>query len=158
MKLIYPGSFDPVTNGHLDIINRAANLSEGLTVAVLDNKKKTPLFTIEERVELLREAVSNLDNVKVESFNGLLVDYLKSIDTYTVVRGLRALSDYENEMQNALANNSLNNKVETVFMVSKAEYTFLSSSLVKEIACFGGCVKDLVPSNVEYALKDKYKI
>lgn len=156
MKLIYPGSFDPVTNGHLDIIKRASLLSDGLIVAVLDNKNKSALFSVEERVDLLEKATEGLKKVKIESFSGLLVEYLNKVNTYTVVRGLRALSDYENEMQNALANNNLNKKVETIFMVSKTEYTFLSSSLVKEIASFGGAVDGLVPENVSQALMNKY--
>ena len=157
MKVIYPGSFDPVTNGHLDIIQRAAKNFDEVTVAILDNKSKSPLFTIEERIAMLKEATKTLENVNIESFSGLLVDYVAKSNTNTVLRGLRAISDYENEMRNALANNSLNNDVETIFMVSKSEYTFLSSSVVKEIASFNGDVKNMVPEVVCRQLKEKYK-
>ena len=157
MKVIYPGSFDPVTNGHLDIIQRAAKNFDEVTVAILDNKSKSPLFTIEERIAMLKEATKSLENVNIDSFSGLLVDYVAKSNTNTVLRGLRAISDYENEMRNALANNSLNNDVETIFMVSKSEYTFLSSSVVKEIASFNGEVKNMVPEVVCKQLKEKYK-
>lgn len=157
MKVIYPGSFDPVTNGHLDIIQRAAKNFDEVTVAILDNKSKSPLFTIEERIAMLKEATKTLENVNIDSFSGLLVDYVAKSNTNTVLRGLRAISDYENEMRNALANNSLNNDVETIFMVSKSEYTFLSSSVVKEIASFKGDVKNMVPEVVWKKLKEKYK-
>lgn len=157
MKVIYPGSFDPVTNGHLDIIQRAAKNFDEVTVAILDNKSKSPLFTIEERIAMLKEATKSLENVNIDSFSGLLVDYVAKSNTNTVLRGLRAISDYENEMRNALANNSLNNDVETIFMVSKSEYTFLSSSVVKEIASFNGDVKNMVPEIVCKQLKEKYK-
>ncbi|WP_054252071.1 pantetheine-phosphate adenylyltransferase [Neofamilia massiliensis] len=157
MKVIYPGSFDPVTNGHLDIIQRAAKNFDEVTVAILDNKSKSPLFTIEERIAMLKEATKSLENVNIDSFSGLLVDYVAKSNTNTVLRGLRAISDYENEMRNALANNSLNNDVETIFMVSKSEYTFLSSSVVKEIASFNGDVKNMVPEVVCKQLKEKYK-
>ncbi len=157
MKVIYPGSFDPVTNGHLDIIQRAAKNFDEVTVAILDNKSKSPLFTIDERIAMLKEATKTLDNVNIDSFSGLLVDYVARSNTNTVLRGLRAISDYENEMRNALANNSLNNDVETIFMVSKSEYTFLSSSVVKEIASFNGDVKNMVPEVVCRQLKEKYK-
>lgn len=157
MKVIYPGSFDPVTNGHLDIITRASITFDEVVVAILDNKSKGPLFTIEERMKLLRDATSHLDNVVIDSFDGLLVDYVSQMDTNTVLRGLRAISDYENEMRNALANKSLNDNIETIFMVSTTQYTFLSSSVVKEIASFNGDVSGMVPENVCIALKDKYK-
>lgn len=157
MRVIYPGSFDPVTNGHLDIINRSSSMFDEVVVAVLDNRSKTPLFSIEERVELIENATSHLNNVKIDRFEGLLVDYIETMGIYTVLRGLRAVSDYESEIRNALANKNLNNKVETIFMVSKAEYTFLSSSVVKEIASFGGNVKNIVPPNVNLALSKKYK-
>ena len=157
MKVIYPGSFDPVTNGHLDIIQRAAKNFDEVTVEILDNKSKSPLFTIDERIAMLKEATKTLDNVNIDSFSGLLVDYVAKSNTNTVLRGLRAISDYENEMRNALANNSLNNDVETIFMVSKSEYTFLSSSVVKEIASFNGDVKNMVPEVVCRQLREKYK-
>lgn len=157
MKVIYPGSFDPITNGHLDIIQRASKNFEEVTVAILDNKSKSPLFTIDERIEMLKEATKYLDNVNIDSFSGLLVDYVANSNTNTVLRGLRAISDYESELRNALANKSLNNNVETIFMVSKSEYTFLSSSVVKEIASFKGDVSNMVPDIVCKKLENKYK-
>lgn len=157
MKVIYPGSFDPVTNGHVDIIKRASMNFDEVVVSILDNKSKKSLFTLEERISMLREATSEFDNVTIDSFSGLLVDYIESMDTNTVLRGLRAISDYENEMRNALANKSLNNNVETLFMVSKAEYTFLSSSVVKEIASFNGDVSKMVPKSVSIKLKNKFR-
>lgn len=156
LKVIYPGSFDPVTNGHIDIIKRASVSFDEVVVAILDNKSKTSLFTVEERMEMLKEATADFKNVSIDRFAGLLVDYVKSMDTNTVIRGLRAISDYENEMRNALANKNLSPELETLFMVSKAEYTFLSSSVVKEIASFQGDVKNLVPKNVSKALQNKY--
>ncbi|NLD16004.1 MAG: pantetheine-phosphate adenylyltransferase [Tissierellia bacterium] len=157
MKVIYPGSFDPVTNGHMDLIKRASVSFDEVVVAILDNKNKTSLFTIDERIQMLTEATKEFPNVSIDSFAGLLVDYVKSMDTNTVIRGLRAISDYENEMRNALANKNLYPELETLFMVSKAEYTFLSSSIVKEIASFQGNVRSLVPENVSEALQNKYK-
>lgn len=157
MKVIYPGSFDPVTNGHLDIITRASITFDEVVVAILDNKSKGPLFSLKERMEMLKEATAHLDNVTIDSFGGLLVDYVSQMDTNTVLRGLRAISDYENEMRNALANKSLNDDIETVFMVSTTKYTFLSSSVVKEIASFDGDVSGMVPENVCIALRNKYK-
>lgn len=157
MNIIYPGSFDPVTNGHLDLIKRASEFFGSVTVAILNNPNKTPLFSLEERKELLELSTKDLLNVTVDTFSGLLVDYMDEIETYIVLRGLRAVSDYENEMRNALANNSLDNRVETLFMVSKTEYTFLSSSLVKEIASYNGKIDNLVPKAVEIALKNKYR-
>lgn len=157
MKVIYPGSFDPVTNGHIDIIKRASVNFEEIVVAILDNKSKSPLFTLEERISMLKDATSEFENVTIDSFSGLLVDYVEAMDTNTVLRGLRAISDYESEMRNALANKSLNNNIETLFMVSKAEYTFLSSSVVKEIAGFNGDVSNMVPESVSVKLKNKFR-
>ena len=157
MKVIYPGSFDPVTNGHIDIIKRASVNFDEIVVAILDNKSKSPLFTLEERISMLKDATSEFENVTIDSFSGLLVDYVEAMDTNTVLRGLRAISDYESEMRNALANKSLNNNVETLFMVSKAEYTFLSSSVVKEIAGFNGDVSNMVPDSVTVKLKNKFR-
>lgn len=157
MKVIYPGSFDPVTNGHIDIIKRAAMNFDEVVVAILDNKSKSPLFSLEERISMLEDSTSEFKNVTIDSFSGLLVDYVKSMDTNTVLRGLRAISDYESEMRNALANKTLNNDIETLFMVSKAEYTFLSSSVVKEIASFNGDVSKMVPESVNFKLKNKFR-
>lgn len=157
MKVIYPGSFDPVTNGHIDIIKRAADNFDEIVVAILDNKSKSPLFSLEERINMLQDATNEFENVSIDSFSGLLVDYVETMDTNTVLRGLRAISDYESEMRNALANKTLNNNVETLFMVSKAEYTFLSSSVVKEIASFNGDVTNMVPEGVSVKLKNKFR-
>lgn len=156
MKVIYPGSFDPVTKGHIDIIKRAQKIFGEVIVAILNNNSKHELFTVEERVELLREATADIENVEIDTFSGLLINYADSKDCHRIIRGLRAISDYENEMQMALANNSLSPKLETLFLVSSPTYTFLSSSVVKEIASFGGDVSNLVPKVVDEALKDKY--
>lgn len=152
----YPGSFDPVTSGHLDIIERASQIFDKLLVAVGINYEKKPLFTVEERKEMLRETTSHLKNVKVESFDGLLVDFLKNKNCKVIVKGLRAVSDFEIEFQMALINKKLG-AVETTFLVTSADNLFLSSSIVKEIASFGGEVKELVPPNVEKKLKEKLK-
>ena len=146
---IYPGSFDPVTYGHLDVIRRAAEIFDELTVSVLNNKLKTPLFSVEERVKILQEAVKDIPNVKVESFSGLLVDYAKSRNVHVVIRGLRAITDFEYELQNAQTNAKLSNgALDTVFLTTSLEYAYLSSSSVKEIARFNGdismCVHDFV--------------
>lgn len=157
MRVIYPGTFDPVTNGHLDMIKRASLAFDEVIVAVLDNISKSPLFSTEERVSLLKQTCKDFPNVEVEHFSGLLVEFAESKNTYTILRGLRAVSDYENEMKNALANRQLNENIETLFMVSKSEYTFLSSSLVKEIASFHGDVSKMAPLEVIKALEEKYK-
>ncbi len=152
---IYPGTFDPFTNGHLDIVARVQALFERVIVAVANNVPKTPLFTLEERIELIREAVSPYPSVGVDSFEGLLVDYAKSVGSKAIIRGLRAVSDYEYELQMALMNRSLNAEIETFFMAPNAEYSFLSSGLVKEVASYGGDVTHLVPPCVESALARK---
>ncbi len=157
MHIIYPGSFDPVTLGHIDIIERASKLFDTVTVAVLINQSKRCLFTIDERMELLRQSLKDYDNIYVDSFSGLLIDYLKKRDVSLILRGLRAVSDYENELQLALANRSQNNDIETVFLVASPEYSFLSSSLIREIASFHGDVSKFVPEVVEKALKLKYE-
>ncbi|QQY80771.1 phosphopantetheine adenylyltransferase [Keratinibaculum paraultunense] len=157
MVVIYPGSFDPVTYGHLDIIDRCSKKFDKVIVAVLNNKSKKNMFTIEERVELLEEVLNNYDNVEVDTFSGLLVDYAREKGCTTMVRGLRAVSDFEYEMQMALANKKLKPDIETIFMVSSGKYTYLSSSIVKEVATFGGDISCFVPHNVETALKKKVK-
>lgn len=157
MDVIYPGSFDPVTNGHIDIIKRSSNKFDRVIVAVLNNNSKKGFFTIEERIELLRETTKDLSNVEIDSFSGLLVDYVKMRDINIIVKGLRMVSDFENEMQMALANNKLYSELETLFMVSNTRYSYLSSSLVRELATFGGDVSCFVPKAVEKALKDKVK-
>ena len=153
--VIYPGSFDPLTNGHLDIVQRAAKLFDTVIVAVANNAEKKALFTLAERVQLVQEAVAALPNVKVDSFTGLLVDYAERCHGQAVIRGLRAVSDFEFEFQLALMNRKLNERIETIFMMPKETYTFLSSRLIKEIAGLGGDVHSFVPANVEAALKTK---
>jgi pantetheine-phosphate adenylyltransferase len=153
---VYPGSFDPVTFGHLDIIQRAALVFDKLIVAVLNNSSKNPLFTVEERIQLLQEATGHIPNVEVDGFRDLLVNYLEQKQVNIVVRGLRAVSDFEYELQLATTNNKLNPKVETFFMTASPQYSFLSSSVVKEVARFHGPVTGLVPEVVENALVQKY--
>lgn len=157
MTVIYPGSFDPVTYGHLDIIERSSKKFEKVIVAVLNNTSKNVLFTVEERVEMLEKTLKKYDNVEVDTFSGLLIDYAKKKNVTTMVRGLRAVSDFEYEMQMALANRKLYPDIETLFMVSGSDYTYLSSSLVKEIAMFDGDISCLVPKIVREALKEKLK-
>lgn len=154
---IYPGSFDPVTYGHLDIIKRAAEIFDELTVSVLNNKLKTPLFSVEERVNILKEATKNIPNVKVESFSGLLVDYAKSRNVHVVIRGLRAITDFEYELQNAQTNALLSKgELDTVFLTTKLEYAYLSSSSVKEIASFNGDISMCVPEFVAKKVYEKF--
>jgi len=150
---ICPGSFDPITNGHLDVIQRAARLFDRVVVAVAVNQPKGPLFSTAERLELVRQAVVGLPNVDADSFSGLLVDYVAQRGAHAVVRGLRAVSDFEFEFQLALMNRKLNEQVETIFMMPRESYTFLSSRLVKEIASLGGDVAEFVPPPVLEALK-----
>lgn len=157
MKAVCPGSFDPVTSGHIDVIERAARVFEEVIVAVAPNPAKTHLFTLEERIEMLRESTNHLPNVRVDYFDGLLVDYVRRLDAGVIVKGLRALSDFEFEFQMALVNRNLTPEVETVFMMTGAEYSYVSSSIVREIAGFGGSVKGLVPEAVEYRLKEKFR-
>ncbi len=154
---IYPGSFVPVTYGHLDVIRRASQIFEELTVSVLNNKLKTPLFSVEERVKILQEAVKDIPNVKVESFSGLLVDYAKSRNVHVVIRGLRAITDFEYELQNAQTNAKLSKgALDTVFLTTSLEYAYLSSSSVKEIASFGGDISMCVPDFVAKRVYEKY--
>ncbi len=156
LKVVCPGSFDPITNGHLDIVERAAQLFPSVVVAVLENPSKKPLFSLEERVDLIRNAVKHLKNVEVECFSGLLIDFAKKVGSNLIVKGLRAISDFEIEFQMALNNKRMAPSVETIFMMTKNEYSFLSSSMVKEIIQFGGDISSLVPPGVEAALKRKY--
>jgi len=155
---IYPGSFDPLTNGHLDVIQRAAKLFDRVIVAVAKNESKHPLFTLAERVTLVQKAVAKLPNVQADSFSGLLVEYVVERKAQAIVRGLRAVSDFEFEFQLALMNRKLDESIETIFMMPKDTYTFLSSGIVKEIARLGGDVRSFVPPNVQLALKKKLKI
>lgn len=157
MKAIYPGSFDPVTYGHLDIIARAAKQVDILVVSVLNNPEKKGLFTLKEKVELLKEVTKDLENVEIDCFSGLLSDYAIEKNCNTMIRGLRATTDLEYEMQMALTNRKLNGEIDTLFMVSSSEYSYLSSSTVRQIAMFGGKVSCFVPQVVEVALKEKFK-
>jgi pantetheine-phosphate adenylyltransferase len=152
---IYPGSFDPLTNGHLDVIQRATKLFDRIIVAVAKSESKTPLFTLEERLQLVRQTVSHLPTVEADAFDGLLVQYVEARSAQAVVRGLRAVSDFEFEFQLALMNRKLNEKIETIFMMPKDTYTFLSSRIVKEIARLGGDVSAFVPAHVKTALAVK---
>jgi pantetheine-phosphate adenylyltransferase len=153
MVAIYPGSFDPITNGHLDLIARGSRVMERLIVAVLRNESKQALFSVEERLEIVREAVRPFANVEVESFDGLLVDYAASRGANLILRGIRALSDYEYELQMAQMNRRLRPELETAFLMAGEAYSFLSSRLVKEVASLGGDVSGLVPPAVEARLK-----
>jgi pantetheine-phosphate adenylyltransferase len=145
---VYPGSFDPPTKGHIDIINRASKIFPNVVVAITYNYSKNHMFSLEERLSMMKEAVFKIKNVKVESFSGLLVDYLNSINSFCIIRGLRALSDFEYEFQLALMNRKLKKDVETIFLMPDKEYTFLSSSMVRELAFLGGNFKKFVPNNV----------
>jgi pantetheine-phosphate adenylyltransferase len=154
--VIYPGSFDPLTNGHLDLIHRAAKLFDRVIVAVARNDGKSPLFSLAQRLELVAHAIEHLPNVSADSFDGLLVDYVEQREGHAVIRGLRAVSDFEFEFQLALMNRKLNERIETIFMMPKDTYTFLSSRIVKEIARLGGDVRAFVPEQVEGALQKKF--
>lgn len=153
---LYPGSFDPVTNGHINIIERAAQLFDEVVVAVAVNSAKKPLFTTAERVELLEKSLAHLDNIKVVAFDGLLIDYLKENDLHFVIRGLRAVSDFEYEFQIAHLNRRLGKDMDTFFMMTSEEYFYISSSVVREVASFGGNVHGMVPAPVEDALHKKF--
>jgi pantetheine-phosphate adenylyltransferase len=153
---VLPGSFDPITNGHLDIIERSLTVFDLVTVAILVNLEKQPLFTVEERVEIIREAYKGNARVQVDTFTGLLVDYAEKAGATVIVRGLRAISDFEYEFQMALMNRHLNSRIETVFMMPAERYSYLSSRLVKEVFQLGGSVRELVPAGVERRLREKY--
>jgi pantetheine-phosphate adenylyltransferase len=152
---VYPGTFDPVTNGHLDLADRGRRHFDHLVMAILRNEDKQPLFNVQERVELLREAVTGWDNVDVETFDGLLVDYAQRIKASVILRGIRALSDFEYEMQMAMMNRRLAPDLEAVFLLPSEEFSFVSSRLVREVAGLGGSVEDLVPPNVATALEQR---
>ncbi len=152
---IYPGSFDPPTNGHLDLIQRGAKIFETLVVAILRNSEKSPMFSVAERLEMLRELTSDLPNVRIDTFDGLMVEYAKSMDAMCVLRGIRAISDYEYELQMALMNRKIEPTLETVFMMPADKYSYVSSRLVREVAQVGGPVKGLVPEVVEQKLREK---
>jgi pantetheine-phosphate adenylyltransferase len=154
-KALCPGSFDPVTNGHVDVIGRAARYFEGVVVAVTKNPSKDPMFTLEERTELLSEALSGVANIEISSFDGLLVDHARSLGISLVIKGLRAVSDFEYELQMAQMNSRLAPDLDTMFVTATPEWAFLSSSLVKEVARYGGRVDGLVPKDVAEALEKK---
>jgi len=154
---VYPGSFDPVTNGHLDIIDRASKLCDKLIVAVLINRSKAPAFTMEERVSFLKQVLEERDNVEVIPFSGLLVDFMKKHNATTVIKGLRAVSDFEYEFQMALLNKNLDPEIETLFMMTNIKYSYLSSSAVKEIASYGGNIRDLVPEQIVDQIYEKFR-
>ncbi|MGO9240368.1 MAG: pantetheine-phosphate adenylyltransferase [Bryobacteraceae bacterium] len=150
---VYPGSFDPITNGHLDLIQRGARITDRLIVAVLRNEQKEPLFSVEERLEMLAEVVRGMPNVELDSFDGLLVDYADRKGASVILRGIRAISDYEYELQMALMNRRLAPEIETVFMMAGEAYSFISSRIVKEVISLGGNITDLVPPSVEARLR-----
>ncbi|MEK7196578.1 MAG: pantetheine-phosphate adenylyltransferase [Nitrospirota bacterium] len=154
---IYPGTFDPITNGHIDLIKRSLRIFDEVIIAITTAQKKQPLFTIQERLKLITGAVRNFKNVRAEAFDGLLIEYVKATKGIAVIRGLRAVSDFEYELQMALMNRKLDLEIETVFMMPSEEYTFLTSTIIKEVASFGGSVKGLVPDIVEKALKEKFR-
>ncbi len=156
--VVYPGSFDPITNGHLDILRRGLELFDRVIVAVANNIEKQGLFTVAERIELIRTAVAHNDNIIIDSFNGLLVDYAKKVGARFVIRGLRAMNDFEYEFLMASMNRNLNPDMDTFFMMTSKDYFFVSSRTIKEVAAFGGSVKGLVPEAVEAALREKFRL
>lgn len=154
---VYPGSFDPPTNGHMDIIERAANINERLIVGVLDNPSKRPLFSVKERVDFLKELTKGIDNVEIQAFSGLLVDFCSDVGAKIVIRGLRAVTDFEYEFQMALTNKTMSPELETLFMPTSTDYVWISSSIVKEVAMFGGEFAGMVPKLIKYALDKKFR-
>jgi len=156
IKAIYPGSFDPVTYGHLDIIRRASKVVDELIIGVLVNKTKKPLFTMDERLELLRETTKEFSNVRVETFEGLTIDFARKNDAKLIIRGLRAVTDFESEMQIAQTNHSIEPEVDTMFFTTSLEYAFLSSTIAKEVAYYGSDVSKLVPPVVAEAFRNKF--
>ena len=153
---VYPGSFDPATNGHIDVIERALKLFDRIIVAVGDNPGKKPLFTTEERIAMLEESTKHLKNIGIDSFSGLLLDFVKSKKSGIIIRGLRAVSDFEFEFQRALMNRVVDDEIETVFIMTKEHYVYLNSSIIKEISMFGGNINGMVPEIVEKKLKEKF--
>ena len=155
IRAIYPGSFDPVTYGHLDIIRRSAGMVDELTVGVLNNKAKTPLFSVEERVKMLKEVTKDLDNIRIVPFDGLLVEFASRMNAGLVIRGLRAITDFEYELQMSQTNQKLDPNIETMFLTTSIEYSYLSSTTVREIAAFGGDLTQFVPEAVALELEKK---
>ncbi len=153
MKILYPGTFDPLTNGHLDLIERAQNIFGNVIVGVLENTSKNPTFSLQQRIKQIKESVNTLNNVEVISFNGLTVDCAKKLNANLILRGLRAMTDFEYELQISHTNRSLNKEIETIFLSTNTNFSFLSSSLVKEVAKFNGEIKHMVPPPVEEDLK-----
>jgi pantetheine-phosphate adenylyltransferase len=157
-RAIYPGTFDPITNGHLDLIKRAVRIFNEVIIAVAPSHKKKPLFTIQERLNMINLAVTGIKEAKVEAFSGLLVEYVRQRKGDAILRGLRAISDFENELQMAHMNRTLDADIETVFMMPSEEYGFITSSVIKEVALLGGSVRGLVPEAVEAALQEKFRL
>lgn len=157
-RAIYPGSFDPVTNGHVDMIHRSAKIVDELIVGILNNSAKKSLFSVEERVNMLTELTKDLPNVKVTSFDGLLVDYMREIDANIIIRGLRAVTDFEYELQIAQTNHIENTEIETVFLTTNLQYSYLSSTIVKEFASYGGDISKFVPEQFVERIYEKYNI
>ena len=154
-RAVYTGSFDPVTNGHMDIIRRAAEIFDVLIVSVLNNKEKTPLFSVEERVKILKEATKDLPNVQIDSFSGLLVDYAREKDLHVIVRGLRAITDFEYELQMAQTNRIMDPEIDTIFLTTSLEYAYVSSTIMKEVARFGGDLSKFAPPEITTTLRTK---
>ncbi len=157
-RAVYPGSFDPITFGHIDIIERSAKMVDELVIAVLRNSAKNSLFSLEERVNMIKEVTKDLPNVKVETFDGLLVDYMRQIDATIIIRGLRAVTDFEYELQIAQMNRVLKDNAETIFLMTNLQYSYLSSSLVKEIASYGGDISKFVPNELIDRIYTKYNV
>jgi pantetheine-phosphate adenylyltransferase len=156
-RVIYPGTFDPITNGHLDIIERAMTLFDVVTIGVTTNPAKNPLFTVDERMAMIRQVTQDYKTVQVDSFSGLLVDYAKRLDACAIIRGLRAISDFEYEFQMALVNRKISDGIVTVFLMPNEKYTYLNSTIVKELAMFGGDISRFVPPLVEAQVKQKLR-
>ncbi|OGL44393.1 MAG: pantetheine-phosphate adenylyltransferase [Candidatus Schekmanbacteria bacterium RBG_16_38_11] len=156
MKAVYPGSFDPITNGHIDIIKRGLAIFDEVIVAIAKNSEKKPLFAVKERVKIIREIAKGLKGIRVDVFDGLLVDYVKSVGAKAVIRGLRAVSDFEYEFQMAITNRKLGKDVETIFLMSSEKYSYLSSRIVKEVSSYGGNITGMVPESVVKALGEKF--
>lgn len=154
---IYPGSFDPVTNGHLDVLNRALKVFDKIIIAVGDNPEKKALFTVKERAEMLKEVIKNFKNVEIDNFNGLIIDYARKKSSNVIIRGLRAVSDFDFEFQRALMNRKIDESIETIFIMTDWNYCYLNSSIVKEMVRFGGSVNGLVPPEVEKQLIKKLR-
>ncbi len=157
-RAIYPGSFDPVTFGHIDMIERSAKIVDELVVAVLNNSAKNPLFSVEERVSMLKDIASHVPNVKIQFFDGLLIDYAKKIGATIIIRGLRAVPDFEYELQIAQTNRIVSSEIDTVFLTTSLEYAYLSSTIVKEVASYGGDISHFVPEQLIPQIYEKYKV